>query len=200
MWTPVETQFYRPQVPVSVVLMPNSGDGGPALRGMLEMLNCAVLLHRPGTPSDFLKILVQGQTAPRYMILYGHGQEDGLWFGTYVKEIDTSMLRDECLPPDVIRENVRLPGCTVVSSCCYSGLESMGQAFLSGDVAAYIGCRAEPDGVAMNVFLVNFLFSAIAGLLPDRDAWRRAATMTDHEDIWQLSYFADGDEERLRQD
>ena len=74
----------------------------------------------------------------------------------------------------------------------------MADAFLRGEVAAYIGCRTDPDAIAMNVFLVNFLFGVRAKRLSDRDAWRHAVAATDHEDINQMSYFhSDGTEERL---
>ena len=104
-------------------------------------------------------MIAQGPSAPRYMVIMGHGTEDGLHFGEYgPADIDTSMLRNHSLPPEVIRRHVHLPGCTVISAICQGGSAAMADAFLSGKVAAYIGCKTEPDAVAMNVFLVNFLF------------------------------------------
>jgi hypothetical protein len=166
---------------------------------MLESLGCVVLLHAIGTPKDFLKVIAQEANAPRYLFVMGHGTDDGLYFGEYgPAHIDTSMLRNQCLPPEVIREHINLPGCTVVSGFCQGGSPAMAEAFLNGRLAAYLGCRTEPDAVALNVFLVNFLFGLRAKQLSDRDAWHRAAIATDHEDIYQMSFFhGDGSEERV---
>ena len=96
MWKPVDTEFYFPHVPVSLVML----SGTDALRGLLESLRCVVLTHRPGTPGDFLKVLSQGENAPRYMVICGHGTPEGIWFGQYgPPDIDTSMLRREYFRP-----------------------------------------------------------------------------------------------------
>jgi hypothetical protein len=186
MFKPVESEFYVPLLPVSIVQV--SG-GGEFLRSMLESLRCTVTLHRPGTPCDFLKVIALGENAPRYLIICGHGAEDGLHFGEYIPEIDTSMLRNECLPAAAIQEKVALPGCTVISATCYGGQSAMAEAFLAGGVKEYIGSSEEPDGMAMNVFLVNFFFAVMEKGLSDEDAWRQAAAATDHADIRQLRYY-----------
>lgn len=198
MFRPVEAKFYVPLLPISVVQV--SG-GGEFLRSMLESLRCAVTLYRPGTPGDFLKVIALGENAPRYMIICGHGAEDGLYFGEYIPEIDTSMLRNECLPAASVQAEAALSGCTVISATCYGGQPAMAGAFLSSGVTAYIGSPEEPDGMAMNVFLVNFFFAIMEKSLSDEDAWRYAAAATDHADIWQLRYFdSSGTEKKLKHD
>ena len=195
MFRPVEAEFYVPLLPISIVQV--SG-GGEFLRSMLESLRCAVTLHRPGTPGDFLRVIALGKNAPRYMIICGHGAEDGLYFGEYIPEIDTSMLCNECLPAASIQEKVTLPGCTVISATCYGGQPATAEAFLSGGVNAYIGSPEAPDGMAMNVFLINFFFAIMEKGLSDEDAWRQAAAATNHTDIWQLCYFdSSGTRKRL---
>ena len=196
MFKSIEADFYIPLLPLSIVQV--SG-GGEFLRTMLESLRCAVTLRRPGTPGDFLKVIALGENAPRYMIICGHGTEDGLCFGEYIPEIDTSMLRNECLPAASIQETISLPGCTVISATCYGGLPLMAEAFLAGGVRAYIGSPEAPDGMAMNVFLVNFFFAVMEKGLSDEDAWRQAAQATDHADIWPLRYFdSSGSEKKLK--
>lgn len=197
MWTPVNTKFYVPQLPVSIVSV--SGGGQEFTRATLEALNCVVLLHSVGTPSDFLQVIAQGQNAPRYMIIIGHGTQDGLDFGEYgPSDIDTSMLHNGAMPPEVIRQHVNLPGCTVFSYSCEGGSQTMAEAFLSGGLAAYIGCRAGPDVAAMNLFLFHFLHGVTAKKLADRDAWHRAIAATDHPDINEFSFFhSGGAEERF---
>ena len=193
MFRPVEAEFYVPLLPISIVQV--SG-GGEFLRSMLESLRCVVTLHRPGTPGDFLKLIALGENAPRYMIICGHGAEDGLYFGEYIAEIDTSMLRNGCLPAAAIQETVDLPGCTVISATCCGGQAPMAEAFILGGVSAYLSSPEEPDGMAMNVFLINFFYAVMEKGLSDEDAWRHAAAATDHADIWQLRYFQSGDVEK----
>ncbi|MBV9863953.1 MAG: hypothetical protein JO316_01235 [Abitibacteriaceae bacterium] len=196
MWKPVDTEFSVPRCPVSVVNV--SGWGTEFIRAMLEALNCVVVVHHIGTPADFIKVIEQGENAPRYMIIMGHGTKDGLHFGDYGVPVDTSMLHNDLMPPEAICEHTKLPGCTVFSFSCYGGNKAMAEAFLAGDVSAYIGCRTGPDTTAMALFLFHFLFGVLSKQLPDHDAWHRAVAATDHEDIYQFSFFhADGAEERF---
>jgi hypothetical protein len=196
MWTPIDTQFYAPRLPVGVVALPN-GEAVVAIRQLLELLQCVVVVHWVGTPSDFLKILGHSTDIPRYLILEGHGGEEGFYLGTYIPTIDTSMLDGEYLSSTVIRQNIHLPGCTVINLACNGGMETMAKAFLAGNVAGYIGCRTEPDVVANHVFLTNLFYSICVKGLSDRDAWYRAVEMTAHEEIYAYSYFdSNGVEER----
>jgi hypothetical protein len=172
------------------------------MRPLLEMLDAVVTIHWIGTPMDFLSVLGQGDTAPPYLLIAGHGDsEDGYWLGEYADFIDTSMLRGQYLPPDIIEPVVSLPGCTVISTACGAGSEAMGRAFTSnGKLNAYIGCRTAPYGAAMDIFVMNFFFNVLHKKLSNRDGWQRAMLATDHPDIYQISFYqADGVEERYRE-
>lgn len=196
MWKPIDTEFYVPRLPVSIVHI--SGSGKEFVRCTLEALNCTVLTHTVGTPSDFLKVIAQGENAPRYMIILGHGTKDGLHFGDYEPSIDTSMLHHASMPPEAIRQHVNLPGCTVFSYSCYGGDRAMAEAFLAGGIAGYLGCRTAPDTTAMTLFLFHFLFGVIDKKLSDHDAWYQAIAATNHEDINQFSFFhTNGTEEQF---
>lgn len=196
MWNPLDTQFYAPRLPVSLVAIDSHGT--EFIRTVLESLRCVVHLHAIGTPTDFLQVIAQGDSARRYMIINGHGTEYGLHFGEYgPKDIDTSMLNRGSLPPEVIQKHVNLPDCTVLSHTCGGGEEKMARAFLSGNLSAYIGCRTEVDVVAANLFLFHLLYGVTAKKLSDRDAWHRAVLAVDHEEVNQVSFFhGDGSEER----
>src|SRR5690606_27571246 len=150
MWRPIDTEFYGPRLPVGIA---NIGGDGPGLRNLLEGLKCVVHLHWIGTPGDFLKVIAQGAAVPRYLFIDGHGTEEGLHFGTYGDEVDTSVLKGESLPPSVIRERVNLPGSTVVNLACLGGHRAMADAFLAGRIQAYIGCRDYVDGFATPLFV-----------------------------------------------
>jgi hypothetical protein len=196
---PIDTRFYHPRLPVSIIVLPNGANEAHAQRALLEALDCVVTIHWTGTPMDFLTVLGQGDTAPRYLLIAGHGTaEEGYWLDEYADFIDTSMLCGAYMPAEVIEPVVNLPGCTVISTACGGGSEAMGQAFTSnGKINAYIGCRIGPDGAAMEVFVVNFFFNVLHKKLSDRDAWQKAMLATDHPHIYQMSmYHADGVEER----
>ena len=196
MWKPVDSEFFVPLLPVSLVHV--SGGGLELMRAALEALGCVVLVHRVGTPSDFLRVLGQGDQAPRYMVILGHGDEDGLTFGEYDGAIDASMLRRGSLPPEAIDKSVDLPGCTVVSYSCGGGTNTMALAFLSGRVAGYIACRTEVETVALTLFLFHFLFGALHKKLPDADAWRQAVLAVDHPEVNGIRFWhGDGWEEPL---
>jgi hypothetical protein len=201
-YAPIDTRFYHPRPPVNIVVLPNAANEAHALRALLETLDCVVTVHWTGTPMDFLTVLGQGDTAPRYLLIAGHGDaEEGYWLDEYADFIDTSMLRGEHLPADAIEPVVNLPGCTVISTACGGGSEAMGRAFTSnGKINAYIGCRIEPHGAAMQVFVVNFFFNVLHKKLSDRDAWQKAMLATDHPQIYHMSlYHADGVEERFQE-
>ena len=195
MWKPVDAEFFVPLLPVSLVCV--SGGGMELTRAALEALGCVVLTHRVGTPSDFLKVVGQGEQAPRYLVILGHGDENGLVFGEYGPgAIDVSMLRNGSLPPEAIGPHVDLPGCTVISYSCLGGTDAMARAFLAGGLAGYVGCRAEVDTGALTLFLMHFLFGVRTKKSPDADAWRQAVAAVDHPEVDQMRFWhGDGREE-----
>jgi len=195
----IDTQFYAPRLPISIIALPNDFEAR-GMREILEMFfNCVVTIHWIGTPMDFLKVLSQGETAPRYLLITGHGDEEkGYYLGEYIEEIDTSMLRDRHMPAEVIAPMVNLPGCTVISTTCGGGAQPMGEAFVqNGKIEAYIACRGYPHGTDMPIFLVNFFFYALRKNLSDRDAWKKAMLVVDNAAIYQMTiYHGDGTIER----
>lgn len=135
----VESRFYFPRRPVSVV---DIGDAGEALliRAILENLGAVVTLHLPGTPGDFLLTLADS-TSPEHIIICGHGRETGFHFGDYGEDIDVSMLRAGQLPPEAIARHIDLPGRIVISTACKTGAPGMAAAFLGGGLTAYCAGR-----------------------------------------------------------
>jgi hypothetical protein len=198
----LDAQFDVPRLPVSIAALPNCDWETQAMRAVLEGFGCVVTVHWVGTPKDFLRLLGQGETAPQYLLITGHGDEEkGYYFGEYADFIDTSMLRDEYLPAEVIATTVNLPGCTVISSACAGGVEAMGRAFVgAGKVAAYTGCRDYPDGSDMLLYTVNFFYGILRKKLSAHEAWKWAIKVTDQPEICAMSFFhADGTEERYEQ-
>lgn len=195
----IDEQFYTPRLPISIIALPNSDLEAIAVRAILESLGCVVTIHWIGTPGDFLKVLGQGENAPRFLLIAGHGDEEkGYYLGEYADFIDTSMLRDHYMPADVIAPIINLPGCTVVSSACAGGVEPMGRAFVNtGQIDAYIGCRVYPNGDDMLIYLANFFHGILRKKLSDHDAWQRAMIVTDQQEIYEMSFFrSDGTEDR----
>jgi hypothetical protein len=196
---PIDTQFYVPLLPANIVALPNSYEVH-AMRALLEILGCVVTVHWIGTPIDFLKVLGQGDSAPRYLLIAGHGDAElGYYFGEYADFIDTSMLHEEHMPAEVIAPVVDLPGCTVISTSCGAGVEAMGRAFTkTGKIEAYIGCRAHP-GSEIHLFVVSFFFSILRKKLSDYEAWQKAMLAADHPATYQMSFFrGNGEEERYQ--
>jgi hypothetical protein len=187
---PVDTEFFIPRLPINIAALTNAYEAD-AIRALLEMLGCVVTIHWIGTPTDFLKVLSQGETAPPYLLIAGHGDdENGYYFGEYAPFIDTSMLRNQHMPADVIAPVVNLPNCTVISTACWGGIESMGWVFTkNGEIKAYIGCRVAPFGDEMCVFVVNFFFNILRKKLSDREAWQKAMVSVDQPAIYQVSFF-----------
>ena len=187
----IDEQFAVPRRAIGIVALPNSDQEAVAIRALLEAMDCAVSIHWIGAPADFLTVLSQGATAPRYLLISGHGDEDkGYYFGDYAPFVDTSMLRDQHLPASAIAPVVNLPNCTVISSACAGGVEAMGRAFVStGRIRAYMGCRDYPNGTDMLVFLVNFFQGVLRKELTDGQALQRAMAVTDQPEIFEMSLF-----------
>lgn len=195
----VDERFDFPRIPVNLAVLPNGDMEAFALRSLLEALGCAVLTHWIGTPDDFLKVLAQGAEAPRYLVIAGHGNETGSFYmGEYADIVDTSMVKDQHLPPEAIAPIVNLPGCLIISTACSSGQREVARAFFQNEaLGGYIACRISQNGTAMVVFLMNFFFGLFDKKLSEREAWRQAVKATDHPDIYQVSYFGpDGVEEQ----
>jgi hypothetical protein len=196
----IDTQFDYPRLAVNIIALPNEFEAN-AMRALLEMLGSVVTVHWIGTPMDFLKVLGQGDSAPRYLLIAGHGdKESGYYLGEYGEHIDISMLRKQHMPAEVIAPVVNLPGCTVISFACGGGTEAMGRAFTNnGKIHAYIGCRDHP-GIEVHAFAVNFFFNVIRKKMSDHEAWAKAMVATDHAATYQMSYFhSNGAEDRYQE-
>jgi hypothetical protein len=152
----VDETFYHPRTPVSVVAV---GEASEALlvRSLLENLGATVALHQIGTPEDFLGVIGQGPAA-QYVVLCGHGDENGFVFGDYADGIgiDISGLRSGSMPAQVIAERVQLRGKVVVSTACETGRAGFGAAFMRGGVAAYIAPDGAPHGADALLFVHLF--------------------------------------------
>ena len=81
-----------------------------------------------------------------YVILCGHGNEDGFILGEYGPQIDSSMLVKGSMPDHVFGPRVNLPGKVVVSTACCTGGNVFKEVFKRGGAAAYIGPDGYPDG------------------------------------------------------
>ena len=150
------------------------------LREILEQLLGVVHFYLPGTPLDFVKIVSRSETFPPYIVICCHADENGIHFGDYSDEIDTSMLRKGNMPAEYIAKQIHLPGCVVINTGCACGEQPMAQAFLSGGLSAYIGA-VEPDPEAFDVplFLMHFFRSLFVDHSSVFEAWRLAASSTE---------------------
>lgn len=169
----IDQEFYVPREPVSVVAV---GDSGEALliRAILENLGAVVSLHLPGTPDDFLRVLGQGETASRVLVICGHGDDNGFVFGTFAVGIDTSSLIAGSMPAAAIASRVDLPGSIVVSTACSTGSRAFGEAFILGGTAAYIAPDGQPDGADVVLFAHQLLHQLLVRKAPPQAALNHA--------------------------
>jgi len=174
-WKPVDVGFHGSRLPVEIVDFGATGEG-ELLRLLLESLNCVVLVHWPGTPEDFLRVIGQGESCAPYLLVCGHGDAGNLIFGDYADHIDTSMLVNGNLPPERIRERVSLPGCAVINTCCSGGVRSLAQAFMGGGLRAYMGAVEDVPGDAVPLYVAHFFHQLPRVRHSVRRAWRHAAS------------------------
>ena len=114
------------------VVSVGAGDEALLVRSILENLVAAVTLHLPGTPSNFMLVLAQAANAPAYLVVCGHGTDDGFAFGDCGPGIETTMLVNGRLPAGALDGRVILPGSVVVSTACETGSDAFGAAFTKG--------------------------------------------------------------------
>lgn len=175
MWTPVDTKFFGAKTPVAIACIHNH-ESALVFRRLLEGLDAVTLFHNIGTPEDFLKVIEQDESAPPYLVVAGHGAENGILFGDdYMDGIDVSMLVSGCLPPSGISERIQLPGCVIVNITCEGGSQEMADAFLSGGAQAYIATDPNPNAAEHPIFLGSFFHSIIRRKKTPFEAWQKAA-------------------------
>jgi hypothetical protein len=150
---PIDQSFDFPRTPVGVVGWASGAGEAQLTRALLESLGAVVTLHQPGTPSDFLRVLGQGDSAGSALVICAHGDANGFVFGDYAPGIDTSCLINGSMPAQAIAGNVRLPGRIVVSTACGTGSAAFAKAFTEGGLSAYIAPSHEPEGADVPLFL-----------------------------------------------
>ncbi|AMA72251.1 MULTISPECIES: hypothetical protein [Aneurinibacillus] len=189
MWNPVDTRFYAKKLPVAIAAI---GDGAEAnyIRTLLEQLDVVTLLHAIGTPDDFLQVISQNESAPPYLIISAHGDKGGLIFGEYIEEIDVSSLQDGVMRPPVIAEAIRLPGTVVINTACSAGVKEAGEAFMKGEIQAYIAADEDVTGETTALFLMHFFYRMLKGSSLE-EAWEHAASYDEESRLYRL-YLRDG--------
>jgi hypothetical protein len=169
----IDQSFYVPRTPVAII-----DCGAPpeacAIRSLLEGLSAVVTMHLPGTPGDFLLALGQDPLAPKFVIICGHGDKNGIVFGEYGPGIDTSCLVEGSLPARALAGKIELPGRVVLSTACETGVEDFGRAFLDGGVGAYIAPLSSPDGADALLFVHHFFHNILRRGMASEAAWLRA--------------------------
>lgn len=167
----IDREFYVPRTPVGLAVLGNTGEA-LLIRSILESLNAVTMMHLIGTPNDFLAAVDQGDSAPPYLVISGHGDENGFVMGEFIEEIDISALKNGSLPAASLHGSVRLPGTVVFSTACESGRPEFANAFLSGGASAYIAAADLPDGADVPL-IVHMFFHGLFRLGHDLEAaWR----------------------------
>ena len=174
----IDAHFFFPRVPVAVVSLQDV-DEALLMRSILEHLGAAADLYQIGTPTDFMLVLEQ-ISPPPYLLICGHGTEQGWAFGEYGDNVDTSLLTGTALPASALVGRVRLPGCTIISTACLSGSPEMTAAMLSGGAAAYLAPDDYPDEADTGL-LITTLFHGLLQRDPPLEAAYRRAVATDRE-------------------
>jgi hypothetical protein len=171
----METRFYSKRLPVGIVGLWDDYDAF-WVRSLLESMGATTHLYLPGTPGDFLQIIGMESDVPPYLLICGHGKDDGIIFGEYIAEMDTSMLKNESLPPEQVAQHIRLPGCVVLGLFCGSGEPAMAQAFMRGGLKAYIGMVApDADFLTVPMFITQFFYHLLRHQSSEKEAWEKAA-------------------------
>ncbi|MGE8583891.1 hypothetical protein J8N08_05945 [Agrobacterium tumefaciens] len=156
----VDRNFLFPRTAVGIVAV---GDSGEALllRAMLESLGASVRLYLPGTPEDILVCLKQPDNPPPYLIISGHGDENGLVVGECDTEITRTELKNGSMHADILSGNIDLRDTVVFSTACCTGSQDFAKVFIEGRAHAYIASHGYPDGAATPLFVHLFFYQLL---------------------------------------
>ncbi len=66
MWNPIDTEFFRPKIPVGIACVHDSANA-QILRHVIEGFWTVTHYYAIGCPADFLKVIAQDETAPPYL-------------------------------------------------------------------------------------------------------------------------------------
>ena len=181
----IDETFTVPRKPVSIAAY---GDAHEAhcIRGLLENLGAAVSMHLLGTPSDLFVVLEQGESAPPFLIISGHGDENGFVFGEFGPEIDTSALVSGSLPAAAINGHVNLPGKVIVSTACSTGTPEFAAAFTKGGARAYIAPINDPDGPDALLFVHHFFHQCLARIAHVDSAFEHARNYDANSQMFRI--------------
>lgn len=155
----VEAKFFQPRRRVTIVDLGSTLEV-LCLRSLLEAMGASVTTHFIGAPQDVFATLDQKEAPPEFLVLCGHGTENGLVLGEYGEQIDTSHLVEGCLPPSALENKISLNNTVVLSTACLSGGSAYAQPFLDGGASLYAAPRDYPHFADALLFAHQF-FHAI---------------------------------------
>ncbi|MCF6326295.1 MAG: caspase family protein [Devosiaceae bacterium] len=170
----------------------NFGDSEEAalLRAILEQLGLRVTVENSGNPVHFLEALNEFFQVD-FLIIAGHGKQNGLFFGEFIASVDTSLLRDGYLPVDEIRAQSK--GATVISSACSTGNAEFAAVFQKAGANAFLGPASDPDGVAVPMILHQFFYNQIVEKQPRKKSLINAQANMNKENQFELFEFGKKD-------
>ncbi len=138
------------------------GDSQEALliRSLAESLHLKVDLTFIGQPNHLFEEISSPQKLAKLVILSAHGTKNGLVFGEFGSQVDTSLLVNGDLPLRIFFERSKLEERIVLSTAC--------DAFSSDpkNVQTYIGHQGYPDAQTVPLFIHKFLYNWKIANLP----------------------------------
>lgn len=178
----VDHNFLFPRTAVSIIAI---GDTGEALllRAVLESLGASVRLHLPGTPEDILVCLKQPDNPPPYLIISGHGDENGLVVGEFNPDVTRMKLLDGSMPAEAFLGTVDLRDTVVFSTACCTGSGAFAKAFIEGGAKAYVASAGYPDGAATPLFVHLLFYELLVRKSPLEEALRLASLLDSDDEL-----------------
>lgn len=145
---------------VSIVLVEDAPEA-LLLRALLENFGAQVALHWTGKPSDFLTAFDCFGTPAELAIIVGHGDEGGIIFPEMGEGVDSLVLPNDRITPDLFAQIAGPLPKVVISTACGSGTPALARACHGAGTGLYIAPRDYPTGSTVPVLLGLAMFKVI---------------------------------------
>ncbi|MBL8152749.1 MAG: hypothetical protein JNM70_01090 [Anaerolineae bacterium] len=156
------------KVPVSIVVIGDTGLEPHSLRAVLESFNYRVEIHWVGSRAEALEIFRGAIPTFDHLIVSCHGDPEVPGGAILVPDEDPISAAD-------LTGRVHLPGKTVLNLGCGLGTLELARAFLGGGCAAYIGASDYVEGNSAVFFAIHlYYFLTTPNRLPLGEAITRA--------------------------
>ena len=157
-----------------------------ALMSVLESFGVEVRCHFVASVKKLISFLNGNEFLHKTVIISCHGDEKGMILPELTPELENTMPYRRVLSASDCTEFLELKDQVIINTGCCLGKDGFAKSFIQGGASAYVGFETYPEGNAVVLFVISFLYFFICQDQTLRTAFKKAKSLDERESFVKL--------------